>query len=405
MRDAGVLVTLNSDNAAMFDIDLADEYVNVRDAFGCSLDELEDFSLTAIDASWADDDDEAGDAPRLPRRDGRPRELRTGSTAREPTMTDASVDVVVVGGGHNGLICAAYLARAGLDVIVVEQNDVAGGALMSSEWQGHVLEHGAVEHTAVLTSGVIDELGLEDLGLAYRTRDVAAIHLFGDGTQVTIGRTIEATADSIATISARDARAWTELSERSAPLLRAFAIASDGWVPPMSVATRIARTMGGRDADALVELVQMSVLDLAMRWFESPHVRALAIFRASFLGLPPWAPGTANAFLLTTGGHGRRLGRPLGGSRAFVAALTAAVTEPAAASCGAGSASSPSTGSARVGRCGRRRASRSRPAVPWCRRSLRRTSCSGCCRRPTSCPRRPGDASRRSRSSRRTSAS
>ena len=57
MRDAGVRVTLNSDNAAMFDIDLADEYVNVRDAFGCSLDELEDFSLAAIDASWADDAD------------------------------------------------------------------------------------------------------------------------------------------------------------------------------------------------------------------------------------------------------------------------------------------------------------------------------------------------------------
>ncbi len=55
MRDAGVLVTLNSDNAAMFGIDLADEYINVRDAFGCSLDELEAFSLTAIDASWADD--------------------------------------------------------------------------------------------------------------------------------------------------------------------------------------------------------------------------------------------------------------------------------------------------------------------------------------------------------------
>jgi adenosine deaminase len=55
MRDAGVAVTLNSDNAAMFGVDLADEYVNVRDAFGCTLDDLEDFSLAAIESSWADE--------------------------------------------------------------------------------------------------------------------------------------------------------------------------------------------------------------------------------------------------------------------------------------------------------------------------------------------------------------
>ncbi len=55
MRDAGVLVTLNSDNAAMFGIDLADEYAVVTDAFGCALDELEDFSLAAVDAAWIDE--------------------------------------------------------------------------------------------------------------------------------------------------------------------------------------------------------------------------------------------------------------------------------------------------------------------------------------------------------------
>lgn len=55
MRDAGVLVTLNSDNAAMFGIDLADEYTNIADAFGCSLDELEDFSLAAVEAAFVDD--------------------------------------------------------------------------------------------------------------------------------------------------------------------------------------------------------------------------------------------------------------------------------------------------------------------------------------------------------------
>ena len=55
LRDAGVLVSLNSDNAAMFEIDLADEYANVRDAFGCSLDDLEAMSLMGIASSWLDE--------------------------------------------------------------------------------------------------------------------------------------------------------------------------------------------------------------------------------------------------------------------------------------------------------------------------------------------------------------
>jgi adenosine deaminase len=55
MRDAGLLVTLNSDNAAMFDVDLADEYCGVHDAFGCSIEELENFSFAGIDACWADE--------------------------------------------------------------------------------------------------------------------------------------------------------------------------------------------------------------------------------------------------------------------------------------------------------------------------------------------------------------
>jgi adenosine deaminase len=60
MRDAGVLVTLNSDNAAMFDVDLADEMGHVRDAFGCSLAELEAFCLAGVDASWLDDSAQRG---------------------------------------------------------------------------------------------------------------------------------------------------------------------------------------------------------------------------------------------------------------------------------------------------------------------------------------------------------
>ncbi|MGI9031213.1 MAG: phytoene desaturase family protein [Ilumatobacteraceae bacterium] len=235
-------------------------------------------------------------------------------------------DVVVVGAGHNGLVCACYLARAGLDVVVLEQADRPGGALWSTSWQGFRLERGAVEHTAILGSGVVEELDLAANGLRYVIRTAAATHLYGDGTRIVIDETAEETAASIAEVSKDDARAWLRLAELSAPLLRALALASDGWIPPPAVASGFARVVAGRAATELIELTRMSAIDLAQRWFESPELRALAISRAAFSSLPPWAPGSAAAFLLTVAGHGRRFGRPVGGSAALVDALVGSLT-------------------------------------------------------------------------------
>jgi beta-carotene ketolase (CrtO type) len=233
-----------------------------------------------------------------------------------------TADVVVVGGGHNGLVCAAYLARAGVDVLVLEQHAEPGGALMAQDWQGHRLERGAIEHTAILTSGVIEELDLASHGLSYKVRPVPAVHLFGDGARVVIDSTVEGTVESISAISPADGRAWLRLAQQSAHVLKALSVASDGWLPTWSLARRVGRLGGGRQGRALMDLVEMPITALASEYFESPHLRALAIFRAQFLGLPPSAAGTAAAFLYTTAGHGRGVGRPVGGSRALVQALT-----------------------------------------------------------------------------------
>jgi beta-carotene ketolase (CrtO type) len=149
--------------------------------------------------------------------------------------------------------------------------------------------------------------------------------MFGDGTRIIIEETAEATAASIEQLSPADAAAWVELGERSQPVLKAFGLASEGWVPPPAVANGFARLVAGRRADPLIELTQLSVAELVTRWFENPYVRAMAMFRSVFSGLAPWTPGSAAAFLLTVAGHGRRVGRPVGGSQALIDALCAAI--------------------------------------------------------------------------------
>ncbi len=244
-----------------------------------------------------------------------------------PLPGDASsrAEVVVVGGGHNGLVCAAYLARAGLDVLVVERNSRCGGALFSTTKDGFTLEHGAVDHSTIIGSTIPDELELERHGLDYVYRTAAALHLYGDGVQIAIAETADDTARSIAEVDAADAAAWMELAALSGKLLALTGELSRDPPVPLEAAQRLGRLALGRAGRPIIELARSSAVEVAERWFRSPHMRALAVFRSQFSGLPPWYPGTGAVFALTPAGHGRRLGRPRGGSRAFVDALQSSV--------------------------------------------------------------------------------
>jgi beta-carotene ketolase (CrtO type) len=237
---------------------------------------------------------------------------------------DDCADVVVVGGGHNGLVCASYLARAGLDVVVVEANDRCGGALFGSLVDGVGVEHGGVEHTTIVASTIPDDLELERHGLRYAHRTLGGVHRFGDGTEIVIADTAEATAASIRALSADDADAWLELCARSKAMFALVGALGEGRPVTMAVLRRASGLLGSADR-ALMELATSSVTDLAEAWFSDPYVRAMAIARAGFSGLPGWAPGTGAVFCLTPAGHGRRYSRPIGGSAGFVDALVACV--------------------------------------------------------------------------------
>ncbi|MCI0571133.1 MAG: NAD(P)/FAD-dependent oxidoreductase [Myxococcaceae bacterium] len=125
-------------------------------------------------------------------------------------------DAVVIGAGHNGLTCACYLARAGLRVLVLEQYGTVGGMTLTEQLAhpGFLSDVHASGYLVAKLSPAPAELRLVEHGLTLITPNPNWAHVFSDGRCVTIGRTVEETARSVARFSARDAEAWRSLYAR-----------------------------------------------------------------------------------------------------------------------------------------------------------------------------------------------
>ena len=106
---------------------------------------------------------------------------------------------MVIGAGHNGLVCAAYLARAGLRTLLVEARSSVGGTASSEPFAGGTVNICNCDHITFRTTPVIEELGLADHGLRYIEIDPAQHNMSWDGgTPWTIYHDVEQTIDSIA---------------------------------------------------------------------------------------------------------------------------------------------------------------------------------------------------------------
>lgn len=94
-------------------------------------------------------------------------------------------DVVVVGGGHNGLVAACYLSRAGRDVLVVEQSDRLGGGSRTEELlPGYRFDTHSVAHNLIQATGIIEELRLAEAGLRYVEMDPFSVAVFPGGQAI-----------------------------------------------------------------------------------------------------------------------------------------------------------------------------------------------------------------------------
>ncbi|HSL25958.1 MAG TPA: NAD(P)/FAD-dependent oxidoreductase [Acidimicrobiia bacterium] len=196
------------------------------------------------------------------------------------TNQQAAADVIVVGAGHNGLTCAAYLARAGLRVLVVEGEDHIGGGTATRELTLPGFRHNSCANYfhGFGTFPISRDLQLPKYGFEYLLPDVQQAYLFSDDRALVIHRDLEPTLRSVGRFSAKDARTWELLTERFTPALPLF-IATQFTPPGESASLAAIALSEGMVSQALSEelttLGRMKPYDAVDSYFEDEHVRVL----------------------------------------------------------------------------------------------------------------------------------
>ncbi|HWI73389.1 MAG TPA: NAD(P)/FAD-dependent oxidoreductase [Baekduia sp.] len=236
-------------------------------------------------------------------------------------------EVVIVGGGHNGLTCAAYLARAGVDVCVLEARDSVGGCASTVEVLGGARVNICnCDHGLVRATGVIEELDLAAHGLRYLDLDPAQLALpWGGEAPWLLFGDVERTLQSLALTHPDQVAGYRRYVGDLLPAARLVMEMTGGVPTPLGVATRLARARG-RGLTALLKLSRRSAADVLRDYFTSDALLGpVATTGPAVWGLPPQAPGTGLGALGYALRHLTAVGRPVGGSGALTDALASAV--------------------------------------------------------------------------------
>lgn len=249
-------------------------------------------------------------------------------------MTANQDRVVIIGGGHNGLVTAFYLAKAGLKPLVLERRAKIGGAAVTDEFHPG-FKCSTLAHTAgPIRAEIVRDMQLEHHGLVTIAPDVCVTALLPDGRALTLYQDADKSAQAIAAFSQKDAAKYSEFQQSLGKISKVMSDAL-GTTPPniddpsrgdlwtMLKTGRAIRKLGNKDMFRLLRWGPMAVADLAAEYFETELLRAVIAARGifgTFLG--PWSAGSALVLLI------RAAGDPYAaGSASMVAGGTGAITE------------------------------------------------------------------------------
>jgi len=256
-----------------------------------------------------------------------------------PAASSRRRSALVIGGGHNGLVCAFYLARAGFAVTVLERRGVVGGAAVTEEFHPGFRNSVASYTVSLLAPKVIADMRLHERGLRILERPLSNFLPLDDGRYLEMGGGLERTQREVAKFSARDAErlpAYYEMLDGIGDLLRDLSLqtppdlgallhsAPRGW--------RQARVFGALSLEQrrdVLDLFTESAADFLGGWFESDPVQTAFAFDGVVGNLAsPRGAGTAYVLLHHTFGgvNGKKgqWGHAVGGMGAITQAMAAA---------------------------------------------------------------------------------
>ena len=253
-----------------------------------------------------------------------------------------SRDIVIIGGGHNGLVTAFYLAKAGFRPLVLERRNQVGGAAITEEFhpgfRSSVLTHSA----GPLRPEIVADMQLEKHGLNIITPDVSVTALSPDGRALILYRDIERAAEEVAKFSEADALKYREFQPAMEKASRVIAKTLTLTPPEIEKPTtadlfgllqvgRSLRGLGKKNTFNLLRWAPMAVADFVSEFFQTDLLRATVAARGifgTFLG--PWSAGTALVLLLRAAADPKPVGSNffvMGGAGAITQAMAAAALQ------------------------------------------------------------------------------